>query len=209
MLLSFGAVAAVGVVGVLVLTGGGAPAPPPEAALAGATTELAVVPPQPSADPAGVPRTIELRITSSPSGAKIFLDDAPLGESPFTGRFPADGARHLVRVEAAGRATQKEFAEFTNDVTIDFDLEKKAGTKVSYHPRSAAARPTSEPIYESPAPEPGAGDPQQAGTPGKTRRSLSGSDPWSGTPVSAPQSTTTTTTTKPKRQLGTSNPWGQ
>ncbi|HSN96792.1 MAG TPA: protein kinase, partial [Candidatus Nanopelagicales bacterium] len=181
------------------------PAPAGESAAAAAASPSTQ---QTASAPTGSPRTIEVRISASPASAKIYLDDVELDSNPFTGRFPADGLRHLVRVVASGRATQKEFANFEHDVTLEFDLEKRTSATVSYRPRPAADPAASDPYPTSSPAEPTAADtPQPGPTGGKPKRSLSGSDPWSGTPTGAPQPATTSTSTKPKRQLSGSDPW--
>ena len=207
-----GAVAA-GVVGLVLMRGRGAepaatvtPIEPPAAAVLAAPAPAAQAGAHPGMEQAAVPRTIELRISAEPPSAKLFLDDVPLETNPFTGKFPADGARHLIRVEAAGHATQKEFARFEEDLTLEFDLAKKTAA-VQYRPHrtQSAAEPT------DPASDPSAAlsaDPQPAaGTAGKPKRTLSGSDPWSGGQTAGAPATDTTG--KPKRTLSGNDPWAK
>jgi serine/threonine-protein kinase len=203
---AIGAAAAVAV-GVLVLRARAPEAPPPTAS---APPESATAPPvtpapQPAPEPAPAPSTIELRIGAAPPSAKLFLDDVPLENNPFAGRFPADGARHLVRVEAPGYATQKEFASFDEDITLDFDLDRK--TAVVSRPRRKAPPPP-EPAAAPSADPSGDAEPAalSAGAQAKPKRKLSGSDPW-GTSPGAPAPSDTTG--KPKRKLSGSDPWSQ
>jgi serine/threonine-protein kinase len=91
---------------------------------------------EPTQEPTLMPRVIELRIVARPSSAQLFLDDIRLEKNPFVGKFPADGARHLVRVMAPGYTQQKTFAEFSGDVVLEFDLEKK--TIVQRRPKGKA-----------------------------------------------------------------------
>jgi serine/threonine-protein kinase len=117
------------------------------------------------------PTKIELRLTARPASAKFFLDNVPLESNPFTGKFPADGAQHLIRAEARGYTSQQQFARFQENMTIEFELEKKASqsrpsNKPSTRLKSAAPspKPPSKPAGESTA---------------KPKRPLSESDPWS------------------------------
>ncbi|EYF05766.1 serine/threonine protein kinase [Chondromyces apiculatus] len=203
--------AAAGVVALLLLRGRGPdPIPPPPAAADVAASQPGGPTPSSASAEAPTPKTIELRITAAPATAKLFLDDVGLGANPFTGRFPADGARHLVRVEAQGYATQKEFAQFGDDVSMEFDLEKKTSATVSYRPRRTTGGEEGMPYEPSPT-STNTEDPAKAAAAGKPKRTLSGSDPWSGaagtstTPAPAPVDTATN---KPKRTLS-SDPWAK
>ena len=186
----------------LVLRGRVPPAPEPSAAAP--VESVAPVAPAPAPVPVPTPSTIELRVTAVPSSAKLFLDDVPLDSNPFVGRFPADGARHLIRVDAAGYATQKEFALFDGDATLEFDLERK--TAYVTRPRGRNATPPAQPAAaptEEPAAEPDTT--LAAGAQAKSKRKLSGSDPWSGSSTAAPAPADSST--KPKRKLSGNDPW--
>lgn len=196
-----GAVAA-GVVALVVIKGSTPEAapPPPSVTAVEAAPAQAAPPPAPAA--AETPKTIELRVSASPASAKLFIDDAPLGSNPFTGRFPADGARHIVRVEAQGYATQKELATFNDDVSMEFDLEKKTAATVTYRPRRAASAPTSAPAA-APDVSSIAEEGLKPGATAKPKKTLS-SDPWAG----SGQGAAGDATGKPKRTLS-SDPWAK
>ncbi|HSO00372.1 MAG TPA: hypothetical protein VLS89_18900, partial [Candidatus Nanopelagicales bacterium] len=104
--------------------------------------------------------------------------------------------------EAPGYATQKELAVFETDVSMDFDLERKAAANVSYRPRRDAASPPSDPSPE-PTTKPTADEGLKQGTSSKPKRTLS-SDPWAGSSPGAAGEATS----KPKRTLS-SDPWAR
>jgi eukaryotic-like serine/threonine-protein kinase len=129
-------------------------AAPVEAAAAGPASPAAAsaapsVAPPPAAD-------VEVRISARPPGAKVFIDDAPVGIGDFVGRFPADARPHQVRIEAPGHLPHSESAVFDNDVVIDVVLAAQP---------AKAAGPRVPP---APPPKP----------PGKTKRKLDPTDPW-------------------------------
>ena len=142
--------------------------------------------------------TVELTVRASPESAKIYLDDALLPSNPFSGKFPLDGARHRVRVEAKGFEDHNELALFDQDVSLEFDLsQKSSGSRVK---RKAA--PTA-PVEAPPAKTEEPAAPLASGRPAKPKRALSGADPW-GPNGAAPEATG-----KPKRALSGSDPWSQ
>ncbi|HSN99520.1 MAG TPA: serine/threonine-protein kinase, partial [Candidatus Nanopelagicales bacterium] len=82
-----------GLVVLLLLRSGAPEAPTPPPGPAGDSAAAAAAAPsaqQTAAAPVVSPRTVEVRISASPSSAKIYLDDVQLDSNPFTGRFPAD-----------------------------------------------------------------------------------------------------------------------
>lgn len=80
------------------------PEPPPASPLARASGKSAARPP--SAPPPAAPRPT-LEITSDPPGARVFLDDEPVGRTdPETGRLKVTAlapGRHRVRLSSEGR----------------------------------------------------------------------------------------------------------
>jgi hypothetical protein len=73
------------------------------------------------------PDTVELNVTSNAPGAQLFLDDAPLGPSPYHGVYPRDGVTHRIRAEAPVYAPRTEVVVFDKPAaTIDLTLLKGA-----------------------------------------------------------------------------------
>jgi hypothetical protein len=69
----------------------------------------------PTAAAPDVAGTVDLRLSASPSDARMFLDDGPLAGNPFHGELPRDGAAHWLRVEAPGFVTRRQ------KITLDRD----------------------------------------------------------------------------------------
>jgi serine/threonine-protein kinase len=80
---------------------------------------------------------VELRLMAAPPVARLFLDDEPLGESPFKGRFPRDGAVHRLRVEAPGFVTMHDTVIFDKDRFLDLRLARQSEPETN--PASSAA----------------------------------------------------------------------
>ncbi len=55
--------------------------------------------------------SIDLTVTTNPP-AQLFLDDAPLGQSPYHNAFPRDGLAHRVRAESPTYASRTEIVTF-------------------------------------------------------------------------------------------------
>jgi serine/threonine-protein kinase len=86
----------------------------------------------------------ELSITVNAPEAKVFLDDAPLGQAPYHNVFPRDGLAHRVRAEAP-----TPYAPRTEIVTFD-----KAQTQVDLQlPRGlTVGQPIPNPTPNKPPP---------------------------------------------------------
>jgi len=72
--------------------------------------------PTPTAEPVPPPAAaapVELSVDSTPRGAKVFLDDDPIGETPVSVRVVAGDQKHVLRVELAGFRTD------VRDVILD------------------------------------------------------------------------------------------
>jgi serine/threonine-protein kinase len=83
----------------------------------------------PIAAPAAVLDRVPVTVRAEPAGARILVDGAPVGQSPYTGSFAKDGIGHTVRVEAPGYRTQEQsFAAETASV-LDFSLEPTASSE--------------------------------------------------------------------------------
>lgn len=68
---------------------------------------------------------IDLKVTVSPEGARLFLDDKPLAANPFIGKLPQDGESHTLRAEAPGYASRVRNITFEKDLEIEFALDKE------------------------------------------------------------------------------------
>jgi len=159
------------------------------------TQELSVATAQPTSGAA----TVELRIRALPESATIYLDDAQLPSNPFEGKFPADGIGHRLRAEASGHVTQTKLIVFNKDAELDIELSEKdkSARSVGAPQHQAAPPPPQTAAPTAPAPTSAAATPT---APGKPKRKLDGSDPWSTSPP-------TSTGTSQKRKLDASNPW--
>ena len=77
---------------------------------------------------AAAPNVSSIEITvKTNTPAKLFLDDAPLGESPYHNAFPRDGLAHRVRAEAIGEyyAPRTEIVVFDKpSADVEVDLTK-------------------------------------------------------------------------------------
>ena len=80
--------------------------------------------------------SIDINVATN-TPAKLFLDDAPLGESPYHNAFPRDGLAHRVRAEATGDfyAPRTEIIVFdkpTASVTINLAKGVVPGETVGF-----------------------------------------------------------------------------
>jgi serine/threonine-protein kinase len=70
--------------------------------------------------------SIEITVTTNPP-AKLFLDDAPLGPSPYHATFPRDGLAHRMRAEAMLYGARTEIIVFDKPIAqLDLTLTKGA-----------------------------------------------------------------------------------
>jgi len=70
--------------------------------------------------------SIDLTVTTN-TPAQLFLDDAPLGQSPYHNAFPRDGLAHRVRAEAKDYAPRTEIVTFDKPVgAVEIPLMKGA-----------------------------------------------------------------------------------
>ncbi len=91
----------------------------------------------------------ELSVTTNTPDAKLYLDDAPLGQAPYHNVFPRDGLAHRVRAEApVPYAPRTEIAVFDKpQMTIDLTLTKGA-VILQTNPVPSIPKPT-QPILTS------------------------------------------------------------
>jgi hypothetical protein len=131
------AATAVILVGVFWLSGRG---PTAEAPAAAPSEAPAVEPPiQAASKPSAV--AIDLKVSVSPEGARLFLDDKPLASNPFTGKLPQDGEAHTLRAEAPGYAPRVRTITFEKDLEIEFALDKEKSDKPAVKYGGPAAPP--------------------------------------------------------------------
>jgi serine/threonine protein kinase len=146
-----GVVAGIGVVlAMRALAPTNAPAPSVTSA---APPPVAVSPPPEPTAPARA--TVRARIHVTPATAQLALDGKPLGDNPFVGELPRDGAAHLLTASASGYASLSHEVRLDNDVDVDLTLVPLPArpAPVLYQPgrRSpryvpAPQRPTTRPV---------------------------------------------------------------
>jgi serine/threonine protein kinase len=95
-----------------------APEPPPPAPAPVVAPAPAPAPPPP---PAPAPTTVQLHVTSHPTGATVVLDGVRLGTTPFTSQVPIKKDAWL-KVRMQGHAAVKEKVSFEHDVEWDVTL---------------------------------------------------------------------------------------
>jgi hypothetical protein len=93
------------------------PEPPPPAP----TPVVAPAPPPAPPPPAPAPTSVQLHVTSHPTGATVVLDGVRLGTTPYTSQVPIkkDG---WLKVRLQGHAAVKEKVSFEHDVEWDVVL---------------------------------------------------------------------------------------
>ncbi|MCU0683713.1 MAG: protein kinase [Polyangiaceae bacterium] len=75
----------------------------------------------PAPEPEAVPENVELRVSTSPVDARVYLDGRPLGDSPLRLTLPR-GGEHELRLEAPGHQTLSRRLSFERDVMVEFML---------------------------------------------------------------------------------------
>lgn len=125
-----------------------------------------------SAHPAGQIETVNLYVVAIPSDATIRLDGRRVVGNPFSASVPRGRITHVVRAEAPGFVADERVVAFTQDVTVELELDPvsarrpSAPTAPGFHPTATEAlRPGS---YLRP-PE----------KPAKPSRTIDERDPWS------------------------------
>jgi hypothetical protein len=95
------------------------PQPPPPAP-APAVAPAPAPAPQPA--PAPAPATVQLHVTSEPTGATVVLDGVRLGTTPFTARVPIKKGEAVLKVRMQGRAAVKTKVSLEHDVEWNVPL---------------------------------------------------------------------------------------
>ncbi|HEU4407426.1 MAG TPA: serine/threonine-protein kinase [Polyangiaceae bacterium] len=141
-----------------------APAPLlPQAALAAApapTRAPAPEAPAPARAPEEVAREVDLVVWATPEGARVFLDQEPVGATPLSLRLLQDSRPHALRVVAAGFQEEERVVTFARDLTIEFSLKPLAPGGAA-GPKPAAVEDSRERPRRGPRPSRGIdeGDP--------------------------------------------------
>ncbi|HEY4116545.1 MAG TPA: protein kinase, partial [Byssovorax sp.] len=133
-----------------------------QAAPAAATTTAApAAPPSATASSAAAAPTgdVELRVSATPSDAKIFVDDVLVKGNPYRGKLPRGDVTHTVRAEAEGYTTHTRTVTSMKDLDLELALQKdekpSAEKKDKGRPAPAAASPAPAKDDEMrPAPKP-------------------------------------------------------
>lgn len=96
-----------------------------------------------------IPTEVEIVISVSPPTAKVLLDGKPLEKNPFVGKFPRDGATHMIQAEAPGFTTRSRDVTFDKDRNIEMALVPTGNTPgpTTPPPNSTA---TGEPTKDKP-----------------------------------------------------------
>jgi serine/threonine-protein kinase len=83
-------------------------------------------PPSPSASSTAAPvkdQVVHVFFQATPPAAKLYWDDAPLPGNPFEGDLPSDSARHTIRAELGGYASQTHVAALSGPLRLTLKLE--------------------------------------------------------------------------------------
>jgi serine/threonine-protein kinase len=107
--------------------------------------------------------TVELRISASPSGARISLDGVPLAGNPWKGGLPGDLTPHRIAIEAPG------FVPWTESVVLDRD--RVVDVVLTGAPPAPEAHPP-------PPPAPGAPHPGARPAPYSRQRHMDTENPY-------------------------------
>ena len=91
--------------------------------------------------------TVELRISASPSGARVSLDGVPLAGNPWKGGLPRDPTPHRIAIEAPG------FVPWTESVVLDRDWA--VDIVLTGAPPAPEAHPPPPPAAPNPGARPG------------------------------------------------------
>jgi len=102
------------------------------------------------------PELLELRVRAFPASARILVDGTPVGENPFRGSYPKDGASHRITVRADGYETKNEDVTLSKDMVVDISLNRSAarpvfvGAAPATAPRNAKRAAAAAPVAAAP-----------------------------------------------------------
>ena len=80
---------------------------------------------------------VDVSITASPASASMFLDDVPIGPSPYHAKLPRSSKGRLLRVVASGFVTEERSLTFEAEARIEVDLKPVAPSVSDAFPRVA------------------------------------------------------------------------
>ena len=86
-------------------------------------------------------KMVQVKVTTTPPNASVYLDGARLDGSPATARMRADGADHPLRIVAPGFQTDSRMVKFDNDIDLNLTLTPEADKK----PPAVTGRPVGGP----------------------------------------------------------------
>ncbi|HEU4535250.1 MAG TPA: serine/threonine-protein kinase [Polyangiaceae bacterium] len=70
-----------------------------------------------------VAREVDLVVWAQPEGARVFIDDEPVGATPLSLRLLQDAGSHTLRVSALGFRDEERVVSFARDLSIEFSLK--------------------------------------------------------------------------------------
>jgi hypothetical protein len=73
---------------------------------------------------------VAIRLSATPAGARLFLDDRELGTNPFTGSLARSDSEHRVRVEAPGHEPLEQLVVARQAVNLELHLRPLPGPGV-------------------------------------------------------------------------------
>ena len=138
---------------------------------------------------AGPEAPVRLKLMAQPGSARLFLDGASVATNPADLTLPKDGARHMVRAEAAGYVERVEEVTLDGDKDVLLSLDPLPEQAASSRPAGTAAVPTRwAPTAKASAAQPTPPDPPP-------------------TAVAPTAPAPTPTAKKPQRQIDDDNPF--
>jgi serine/threonine-protein kinase len=117
----------------------GAPAIPPGAPPASATSTKAAA--MPSVQPDASAALVDLAITATPSEATLTLDGVALGVNPYRGKIARDGRLRVVRASAPGYAAAERSVRMDADVGLELTLARAVAVTKGTSFAAAEAQP--------------------------------------------------------------------
>ena len=124
----------------------------------GTVSGATAAPPPIATSAAPAPAQVELVVTATPLGARIFVDDSPVDTNPYKAQF-SKGGTHRIRAEADGFAAATETRVLDEDAVVSLALERAKADSGSRGATAPAHRPGARPqtpqnAPPSPAPAP-------------------------------------------------------
>ncbi len=113
-----------------------------------------IEPAPPAAPPPPAVETAEvaLKLSATPSTAKIFIDGRALPTNPYSGNVTWDPASHSVRAEAPGYSMEERHLAFASDTQLTLKLKPaRPGPRAQAAPRTPTSQPTTAPAKPEPS----------------------------------------------------------